>query len=267
MWICSCLRTRWPSPHWSSSHCVVLLPTQVEAGWLHGELLGDSAHSEHLPQPRQSPSLLGLLREAHRSVEQELCVRHKNRTFSSHMFLIHHARLWEKCVHFESIVRVMHDRSWVCTTFQEVCAKTIHSAGNQLFMMLVVVATLATTPQTGVYLILLFNFEPTEFYNLINCPKLNDKFNKYKIKNIYVRIRTFWTAALLWAHSYCIAIASCYSYCCYNLTQFRLFLTFSLAWHFFPVTLFLHKYRYSSELRVPLSFLPSNSTRKHLNFN
>lgn len=48
---------------------------QVEAGWLHGELLGDSAHSEHLSQPRQSPSLLGLLRKAHRSVEPELCVR------------------------------------------------------------------------------------------------------------------------------------------------------------------------------------------------
>lgn len=88
------------------------------------------------------------------------------------MFLIHHARLCEKCVHFESIVRVMHDRSWVCTTFQGVCAKTIRSAGNQLSVMLVVVATLAATPHTVVYLILLFNFEHTEFYNLINCPKL-----------------------------------------------------------------------------------------------
>lgn len=55
-----------------SFDCVVLPLTQVEAGWLHGELLGDDTHSEHLPQPRQSPSLLGFLRQAHWSVEQEL---------------------------------------------------------------------------------------------------------------------------------------------------------------------------------------------------
>lgn len=70
-----------------SFDCVVLPLTQVEAGWLHGELLGDSTHSEHLPQPRQSPSLLGLLRQAHWSVEQELSLPSELHVLISHVFI------------------------------------------------------------------------------------------------------------------------------------------------------------------------------------
>lgn len=70
-----------------SFDCVVLPLTQVEAGWLHGELLGDSTHSEHVPQPRQSPSLLGLLRQAHWSVEQELSLSSELHVLISHVFI------------------------------------------------------------------------------------------------------------------------------------------------------------------------------------
>lgn len=99
MWICSCLRVHWPSPGWPSSHRVVLFYfTQVKTGWLLGELLCDSAHSEHLPQPRQSPSLPDLLRQAHRSVEQRNFLCLESGTFSPHMFLMHYARLCEKYI-------------------------------------------------------------------------------------------------------------------------------------------------------------------------
>lgn len=62
----------------------MLVLTQVAAGGLHGELLGDAAHSEHLPQPGQSPGLLGLLRQAHWSVEPELSLSLELHVFNSH---------------------------------------------------------------------------------------------------------------------------------------------------------------------------------------
>lgn len=54
--------------------------TQVEASWLHRELPGDPAHDEHLSQPRQSPSLPGILRQTHRSVESELRVKAREKS-------------------------------------------------------------------------------------------------------------------------------------------------------------------------------------------
>lgn len=69
VYVCSSVLCLWLSPCLSLFLSVLrVFVVQVQAGWLHGELLGDSAHWEHLPQPRQSPSLLGLLRKAHRSV-------------------------------------------------------------------------------------------------------------------------------------------------------------------------------------------------------
>lgn len=64
----------WTSACVSLSVLCFVFVMQVEAGWLPGELLGDSTHSQHLSQPRQSPSLPGLLRKAHRSVQPGLCL-------------------------------------------------------------------------------------------------------------------------------------------------------------------------------------------------
>lgn len=92
--------------------------------------------------------------------------------FSPHMFLIHYARLCENYINFLGIVRIMHDRSWACTTF-----RTIHSARNQLFVMLVAVQ--GQWQHLGqVFFSLEFSFACTEFYNLINCPKVSAELNE-----------------------------------------------------------------------------------------
>lgn len=74
--VCTCLFPSHSLVAAFSSGCAVPR-TQVEASWLHCELPSDPAHHEHLSQPRQSPSLPGILRETHRSVESKLCVKER----------------------------------------------------------------------------------------------------------------------------------------------------------------------------------------------
>lgn len=83
LWICVCVCSSVKCLEFmTESLCISLslsvlcfvFVVQVEAGWLPGKLLDDSTHSEHLSQPRQSPSLSGLLCKAHRSVRPRLWV-------------------------------------------------------------------------------------------------------------------------------------------------------------------------------------------------